>query len=289
MPDTDWLDDHVELFAVDALAADEHERTQTELDDLAPVERGIYDRRIAETRSAIADFASAYAHEAPVELRDRVLDRVAGEPPALDGDAPADDATTGDATAGDTTAGVARADDATAPAAAPESAPVVPIDRARSRRRRAALIAAAAVAVAVALGAGVLIGRTTAPEQPATSTIAQTQQQIADVLAAPDAQLSAGRLDDDRGVITVVSSRGRNQAVAVLRDPRNPVPADRTLQLWLVGKAAQPVSAGLVPPGGAGAPTLVDELDGASVLAVTMEPRGGSAQPTTPILVQVPI
>lgn len=264
MADTDWLDDNIELFAVDALAADEHDRVQRELATLTVVERSIYDRRVDETHTAMSEFASVYAQDAPAELRARVLGRVAEEPPATSLSAP--------------------------PAEPDQSGTVVPIDRSRTRRRRwAAGIAAAAAAAVVALGAGVIIGRSTAPEPPAPPPIAQSQQRIADVLAAPDAQLAAGRLDDNRGVISVVTSRQRNQAVTVLRDPRNPVPVNQVFQLWLVGKAAQPVSAGLVPPGRAGAPTLVDALDGASVLAVTIEPRGGSAQPTTPILVQVPI
>ncbi|MFW0795595.1 anti-sigma factor [Gordonia sp. CPCC 205515] len=269
MADTEWLDEHIELFAADALATDEHDRVQRELATLTTVERSIYEGRIDEIHTAMSEFASAYALDAPAGLRDRVLGRIADEPPARPVSAP-----------------VEMPDEPDEPG---HNGTVVPIDRSRNRRRWATGIAAAAAAVVVALGAGVIIGRSTAPEQPAPPPIAQTQQQVAEVLAAPDAQLSAGRLDDNRGVVSVVTSRDRNQAVAVLRDPRNPIPVDSEFQLWLVGKAAQPVSAGLVPPGRAGAPTLVDALDGASVLAVTIEPRGGSPQPTTPILVQVPI
>ena len=145
-------------------------------------------------------------------------------------------------------------------------------------------VGAAAVAVAVALGAGVLIGRTTAPEQTPSST---TAQQVSDILAAPDARSTVSSLADNRGTITVVSSKSANRAVAVVRDQRNPIAADQTFQLWLIGKAATPVSAGLVAGTGSAAPHVIDSLDDSSVLAVTIEPQGGSPQPTTDILTQV--
>ncbi|MEE4021574.1 anti-sigma factor [Gordonia sp. PKS22-38] len=266
MPDTDWLDDHIELYAVAVLPPAEHERVEQELRDLTDVERRIYDARIAETRAAMTDLASSYAVDAPTDLRDRVLDHVFTAPGGRDG-AEADGGGLPE-----------RGVDGDVPA-------VIPIDRAR-RRRRAAIVAAAAVAVVVALGAGVLIGRGTAPE-PAAPTVTAAQQQVLDVLSAPDAQLSAQDLQDDRGTISVVTSRETDQAVALLRDLDNPIPADREFQLWLVADQEQPVSAGLIPPGGGDSPTLVENLGSATVLAVTVEPAGGSPQPTTPILAQV--
>ncbi|MFW0784030.1 anti-sigma factor [Gordonia sp. CPCC 206044] len=251
MPDTDWLDEHIELYAVDVLAPDEHDRVQAELADLTVTERQVYENRIIETQAVMADFASSYAIDAPDTLRERVLEHVFAT------------------------------DDASA---------VVDLDRARSRRgrRRAALIAAAAAAIVVALGAGVLIGRGTAPE-PSTPPVAESGRVVLDVLAAPDAKLSAGQLADNRGAMSVVTSRQRNQAVALLRDIGNPIPDDRDYQLWLIGKADSPVSAGLIPPSGGESPTVVDAIDASTVLAVTVEPKGGSVQPTTSILAQLPL
>ncbi|MYR08780.1 anti-sigma factor [Gordonia sp. SID5947] len=278
MPDTDWLDDHVELFAVDVLTAAENARVQRELDGLSPVERRIYDARIADTCSAMADLASTYALDPPNALRDRVLETVF--------------AATVDRQAADAGGAVAGGPDEPVPPqpdrpGAQHGDNVVPMDRRRRRRRLATAVTAAAAAVVVALGVGVIVGRTTAPEPPASSTVAESDQQVLDVLKAPDAQLAVGDLQDDRGTMSVVTSRERNQAVALLRDLRNPIPDDREFQLWLVGKADNPVSAGLIPPGGADSPSLVEDLDSSTVLAVTIEPRGGSAQPTTPILTQI--
>ena len=73
----------------------------------------------------------------------------------------------------------------------------------------------------------------------------------------------------------------------MVRDQRNPIAADQTFQLWLIGKTATPVSAGLVAGTGSAAPHVIDSLDDSTVLAVTIEPQGGSPQPTTDILTQV--
>ena len=271
MADTEWLDDHVELYAIDALTPAETERVRRELDDLSAVELRIYLARITDIQSAITDLASGFALAAPAELRATVLDRAFSADPESVSD-------TEQRGVSDTEQpGTAESDS--------EPSTVVPIDRARSRRGRVALaVGAAAVAVAVALGAGVLIGRTTAPEQTPSST---TAQQVSDILAAPDARSTVSSLADNRGTITVVSSKSANRAVAVVRDQRNPIAADQTFQLWLIGKTATPVSAGLVAGTGSAAPHVIDSLDDSTVLAVTIEPQGGSPQPTTDILTQV--
>lgn len=65
------------------------------------------------------------------------------------------------------------------------------------------------------------------------------------------------------------------------------IPADRVLQLWILPKKGSPVSAGVFQPEANGsilkltraaAPIRIKD---AAALKVTVEPRGGSAQPTT--------
>lgn len=248
MTDHEWLDDHVELYAVDSLPADEHAEVDTRLDLLGPDERAEYDDLIADVRDLMHDYARRYTRDAPGTLRARVL--------------------------ADFEAGVGKV----------HTRHALPIDRRRRRHRMAVAVCAAAASVAALFAGGVLVGRSLAPD-PQTNVQADA---AAAVFSAEDATLSTGRLDDARGVLTVVTSRSRNQAVATLRDVRNRVPDDRTLQLWAVGGQAQPISAGLFDDAST-APILIDALNGTSAFAVTVEPRGGSQAPTTALLTQVKV
>ncbi|WP_439029765.1 anti-sigma factor [Gordonia terrae] len=305
--ESDWLDEHVELHAVGALTPEESTRVEQELAALPPEKRAVYETCIADIQAAMAGFATTYALDAPTDLRHRVLSHVfEGASVGID---PRDDSTfitdadvpgsapsqTGTGDLGTHEHGEHRPNNSGTVARRSLGRRLGQHSRGQHRSgdpaprpaRATAILAAAAVTVAVALGAGVLIGRTTAPESSTTTTaLSDSQRQVLGVLTAADATVSVEPLAGDRGTISVVTSKSADQAIALLRDLRKPIPSESTYQLWLVGAAEQPVSAGLIP-GDDTAPVVVDNVDGSSVLAVTIEPAGGSPQPTTPILAQV--
>ncbi|MFJ2236108.1 anti-sigma factor domain-containing protein [Streptomyces sp. NPDC087859] len=107
--------------------------------------------------------------------------------------------------------------------------------------------------------------------------------EIAHVLAAPDARASTGKDAQGRS-IGVVASASEGKAVVTLSG-YDDIPAGRVNQLWLMRPGAQPRSLGLFD---ADTPLVTSGLDkSATSLAVTVEPGGGSAQPTTQPVVQL--
>ena len=144
--------------------------------------------------------------------------------------------------------------------------------------RLATAVAAASLAVAVALG---LVQHSTQHEL----NRAQAQNQaIAAVLAAPDARI-ATQATTDGGTATVVVSRAEEKIVFTTAG-LPALPAREVYELWLMGpRRNRP--AGLLPAASAGktAPLLASGLAPGDRIGVTVEPAGGTSQPTTaPIL-----
>ncbi|MET7982643.1 MULTISPECIES: anti-sigma factor [unclassified Streptomyces] len=153
-----------------------------------------------------------------------------------------------------------------------------------SRRLRPARWAlAAAVAAAAALGGTAVWQHERA--QDAQEQARQTERradQVAAVLAAPDAASRTAKLADGASG-TVVVSRSRDQAVFVSSRMAKP-PAGKVYQLWF-DDAGTMRSAGLMDPGRSTEAVLMKgSVDGASGMGVTVEPAGGSTKPTsTPV------
>ncbi|CAM5322600.1 MULTISPECIES: anti-sigma factor [Streptomyces] len=107
--------------------------------------------------------------------------------------------------------------------------------------------------------------------------------EIANVLGAPDARASTG--EDAKGRrIGVVASASEGRAVVTLSGYGEP-PGGRVRQLWLMRPGAQPRSLGLFD---GDTPLIASGLDTSSTsLAVTVEPGGGSPQPTSQPIVQL--
>jgi anti-sigma-K factor RskA len=105
-------------------------------------------------------------------------------------------------------------------------------------------------------------------------------RQLIDVLAAPDARRANGRAGTG-GSGTVVASRAKGKAVVLLVGVP-PLPRSQTYELWLMGPG-KPRPAGLLRH--PGEPVIAAGLGDATQVGVTVEPAGGSPQPTSvPVL-----
>ncbi|MEU8714325.1 anti-sigma factor [Streptomyces sp. NPDC048663] len=139
--------------------------------------------------------------------------------------------------------------------------------------------ATAAAALVVASLFAVQAGRT----QDRLDAERAQAREIAHVLAAPDARSTAGRDSRGRSIAAVVSV-STGEAVVTLSGYGTP-PNGRVHQLWLMRPRAQPRSLGLFA---ADTPLVATGLDrSATSLAVTVEPAGGSPQPTSQPVVQL--
>ncbi len=141
------------------------------------------------------------------------------------------------------------------------------------RRRRNRWFAAAAAVIAFGGGAALVA------TQPWNSS-SQVQNDIAaQVQQAPDAQRYQQTLADG-STVTVVRSKSVGRAVLVT-DNLAAAPSGKTYQMWLQNSAGGFVSAGLVPPGSTETVVLEGDAASAQGAGVTVEPSGGSPQPTT--------
>lgn len=145
--------------------------------------------------------------------------------------------------------------------------------------------ATTAIAIAAVVVLSILLSGT---RQQLGSARAQGQA-IAAVLAAPDVTAVTGPVASG-GVTTVVVSPGKGELV-VSTSGLAALPAGKVYELWLIGPYATQQAAvrraGLLPTAAAGltAPVLASGLVAGDKLGMTVEPAGGTSQPTTtPIL-----
>ncbi|KUN24135.1 anti-sigma factor [Streptomyces antibioticus] len=114
----------------------------------------------------------------------------------------------------------------------------------------------------------------------------QATDELAAVLAAPDARTRAASFGDG-STGTVVVSRSRDKAVFVVAGMPHPAHG-KVYQLWFDDDGAMR-SAGLMDPGRTDQAVLLrGGIDGASGVGVTVEPAGGSEQPTSAPLALLP-
>ncbi|GAA2305499.1 anti-sigma factor [Streptomyces kunmingensis] len=115
----------------------------------------------------------------------------------------------------------------------------------------------------------------------------QATDQVADVLAAPDARTRSARLADGASG-TVVVSEERDKAVFVAASMARP-PSGKVYQLWFDDDGTMR-PAGLMDPGRTAQTVLMDGAVGdASGMGVTVEPAGGSRHPTSQPVALLPL
>ncbi|WP_455355083.1 anti-sigma factor [Streptomyces sp. SYSU K217416] len=151
---------------------------------------------------------------------------------------------------------------------------------ARRGRRVSRFALAACVAAAAAFG-GMAIWQYQEAEE-ARDQARQSRQQVselASVLAAPDARTTAGKLGDG-ATGTVVVSHSRDKAVFLASGLPQP-PSGKVYQLWFDdGGTMRP--AGLLESSADSRAVLMDgPVGSAGGMGITVEPAGGSPQPTS--------
>ncbi|NUO58053.1 MAG: anti-sigma factor [Hamadaea sp.] len=160
-----------------------------------------------------------------------------------------------------------------------------PTGRASRWRRRAAFALAAGLIAAVAGGVTYLVqDQRVRQEQAARVEAEQRQARIDAVLTASDVVVRTSPVTGG-GAITVVSAASQDAAVVVVAGAPAP-PSSHAYELWTV-RDATPQPAGVMAAGQGTSTQYVNGIAGASLIAMTVEPAGGSATPTLPIVAQV--
>lgn len=170
------------------------------------------------------------------------------------------------------------------PTPAPATAPG-PAERAAQRRwfqRPALLLGAAAAAVALFVG-GAFVGSALSGSN---SYQSQQASALAEINAAPDVQHATADVSGG-GTATLVWSGELGRSALVAND-LPPLPDDKTYELWYL-RDGEAIPAGTMTPADSGSTwrVLTGDMAAGDAVGVTVEPSGGSKQPTTKPIVAI--
>lgn len=243
---SDSDDEHllVGAYAVDAVDDVERARFERHLQTCASCAQ-----ELPELREALARVGSAEAVEPPAGMRDSVMARIGDTRQVLPTPSLSNGSSAGSA------AGIRS-----------------------SRRRGLNILAAAAVVLGVVAGGA---GIYSYQQNQDVDVVTAQAQEVNAVVTAPDARLKSLTFQDGAQA-AVITSAQKGQAVLLARD----VPAlanGQVYQSWALDAAGNATSAGTWSPGsdGSAAVPLQGYERSTAAIAVTVEPAGGSAQPTT--------
>ena len=147
-------------------------------------------------------------------------------------------------------------------------------------------LAAGTAATAAVLAIAVVLGVTNGSMRQQLNQAQASTRQIAVVVTAQDARMMHRAVAGD-GTATIIMSSTRHALVFTAKGLR-PLPASHGYELWLIGPAGTR-SVGMLSGGSNGVtgPVVASGLRAGAHLALTEEPGGGSAQPTTPMMLDV--
>lgn len=260
--------------------------------ELAELLGAFDERESGEFTDAAAELAMQLPPIAPApETRAALLARIAALPTTEAGPQPATDSAAGADALAEAPAPAAT-EPATEPAtgagiAHPTTAPAPERHRAPRRRRRvvfrsALLVGAVAAAVALFFG-GFAVGGLRGGPNPQPTANADA---VARIFANADA-LSASHPVTGGGTATLVWSDQAGQAAVILSGTGR-APQGKTYQLWYL-RAGKAIPAGTLDGSNtaSAAKELTGRLQTGDQVAITVEPSGGSAQPTSNPIVAI--
>ncbi|MFE7776883.1 anti-sigma factor domain-containing protein [Streptomyces sp. NPDC057445] len=155
-------------------------------------------------------------------------------------------------------------------------------------RRLSRLVLAACLALAVAFG-GIAVWQHQEAESARSEMTALEEQAagIADIVAAPDAKFRTQELSA-WGYCTLAVSRSQDSA-AFIATRMPPLPAGKTYQLWFSEDGSFRPAGLLRGTDAQHLRLLAGPVGQATAVGITVEPAGGSPQPTSPPLGMIPL
>lgn len=251
--------DLAELYALDAVTDAERAAIDRYISTASPAERNSFLERVRQARETLAASFTAEA-EPPADLFARIVSQL----PSL-AQLPVE--------------GVAPPSAASAPAPEVSAGGIDDLAELRQRREerrrpggaRRWLLGAAAATV-IALG-GVGVGAYVADQNDPLNQVVRA----GDVREA-SVPVTAG------GTATVLVSASKDSLIVKMNGVPAP-PAGKVYQMWLIPRdGSAPVSQGLMDEQALSKPALVKGIASAAALGITVEPTGGSAKPTMPVV-----
>ncbi|MCY0903520.1 anti-sigma factor [Arthrobacter sp. H14-L1] len=248
-----------EIYAIDALTDAERNEIDEFVSTGPAEQRASFDQRVRQTRETLVSAFALEEADPPASLLENILAQL----PQVS-----------------RTPGAVAAESVAAVEAGPTDELSVRRERKAARgglsTGRRWLIGAAAAAALIVGGIGV------------GANIITNQDPGHQILNAADVKTKT--LDFPGGGSAKLAISGSKDGAVVTMNGVSAPPAGKVYQMWLLPKdGSAPISQGTMDAAALSKPATIKGVDDASAFAVTVEPDGGSAQPTLPPLAALPL